>query len=87
MISLELDHKPHAKINLILYFLLSLPICLRVFFLSQVTAETLLLESNDTEKAILDLISILNITNIVIGIKKLPYTRYAITTWVSFTNG
>ncbi|RZC10899.1 U-box domain-containing protein 33-like [Glycine soja] len=42
---------------------------------AKVTAETLLLESNDTEKAILDLISILNITNIVIGIKKLPYTR------------
>lgn len=48
--------------------------------LSQVVAETLLLESNDTGKAILDLISILNITNLVIGIKKLPHTRYAITT-------
>lgn len=46
-------------------------------FLSQVAAETLLLESNDTGKAILDLISILNITNLVIGIKKLPYSRYA----------
>ncbi|KAK7265641.1 hypothetical protein RJT34_33263 [Clitoria ternatea] len=42
---------------------------------AKVTAETLLLESNDTGKAILDLISILNITNLVIGIKKLPYTR------------
>ncbi|KAK7389119.1 hypothetical protein VNO78_23951 [Psophocarpus tetragonolobus] len=42
---------------------------------AKVTAETLLLESKDTGKAILDLISILNISNIVIGIKKLPYTR------------
>ncbi|CAJ1943779.1 unnamed protein product [Sphenostylis stenocarpa] len=42
---------------------------------AKVTAETLLLESNDTGKAILDLVSILNITNLVIGIKKLPYTR------------
>ncbi|KAK7347061.1 hypothetical protein VNO80_21588 [Phaseolus coccineus] len=42
---------------------------------AKVIAETLLLESNDTGKAILDLISILNITNLVIGIKKLPYTR------------
>ncbi|KAK7330535.1 hypothetical protein VNO77_24730 [Canavalia gladiata] len=42
---------------------------------AKVTAETLLLESHDTGKAILDLISILNITNLVMGIKKLPYTR------------
>ncbi|KAJ1391882.1 Rossmann-like alpha/beta/alpha sandwich fold [Sesbania bispinosa] len=42
---------------------------------AKVTTETLLLESNDTGKAIVDLISILNITNLVIGIKKLPYTR------------
>ncbi|KAH1201555.1 U-box domain-containing protein 36 [Glycine max] len=42
---------------------------------AKVTAETLLLESNDKGKAILDLISILTITNIVIGIKKLPFTR------------
>ncbi|KAL1371543.1 hypothetical protein HN51_001778 [Arachis hypogaea] len=42
---------------------------------AKITAETLLLESNDTGKAILDLISILNISNIIIGMKKLPYTR------------
>ncbi|KAJ1413206.1 Rossmann-like alpha/beta/alpha sandwich fold [Sesbania bispinosa] len=42
---------------------------------AKVTTETLLLESSDTGKAIVDLISILNITNLVIGIKKLPYTR------------
>ncbi|RDX77171.1 U-box domain-containing protein 36, partial [Mucuna pruriens] len=42
---------------------------------AKVVAETLLLESNDTGKAILDLISILDITNLVIGIKKLPHTR------------
>lgn len=43
-------------------------------FLSQVTADALLLESNDTGKAILILISILNIINLVIGIKKPPYS-------------
>ncbi|MED6218175.1 hypothetical protein PIB30_024500 [Stylosanthes scabra] len=42
---------------------------------AKLTAETLLLESNDTGKAILDLISILNISNMIIGMKKLPYTR------------
>ncbi|KAL2321774.1 hypothetical protein Fmac_026153 [Flemingia macrophylla] len=42
---------------------------------AKVVAETLLLESNDTGKAILDLTSILNITNLVMGIKKLPCTR------------
>ncbi|XP_027368863.1 uncharacterized protein LOC113874848 [Abrus precatorius] len=41
---------------------------------AKVAAETLLLESNDTGKAILDLISILNITNLVMGMKK-PFTR------------
>ncbi|XP_029127006.1 U-box domain-containing protein 33-like [Cajanus cajan] len=42
---------------------------------AKVVAETLLLESNDTGKAILDLTTILNITNLVMGIKKLPCTR------------
>lgn len=50
-----------------------------VLFLSQVTAETLLLESKYRGKAILDLISILNITNLVFGIKKLPCTWSATT--------
>ncbi|KAF7806040.1 U-box domain-containing protein 36 [Senna tora] len=39
---------------------------------AKITADALLLESNDIGKAILDLISILNITNLVIGIKKPP---------------
>ena len=45
------------------------------FFYSQVTAEIILLESNNTTKAILELIPILNITNLVIGIKKPPHLR------------
>lgn len=36
----------------------------------QVTVDTLLLESNTTAKAILQLIPVLNITNLVIGTKK-----------------
>ncbi|KAI4343711.1 hypothetical protein L6164_011028 [Bauhinia variegata] len=39
-----------------------------------VTAETILLESKDTCKAILDLILVLNITNLVIGTKKPPHS-------------
>ncbi|RVX18259.1 hypothetical protein CK203_006396 [Vitis vinifera] len=35
----------------------------------QVTVDTMLLESNTTTKAILDLIPVLNITNLVIGTK------------------
>ncbi|KAI5417092.1 hypothetical protein KIW84_041904, partial [Lathyrus oleraceus] len=46
-----------------------------IFLFSQVTAETLILESKYKGKAILDLISILNITNLVLGIKKLPCKR------------
>ncbi|PNX72826.1 U-box domain-containing protein 52-like [Trifolium pratense] len=42
---------------------------------AKVTAETLILESKFKGKAILDLISILNITNLVLGIKKLPCRR------------
>ncbi|KAK2409199.1 hypothetical protein P8452_70773 [Trifolium repens] len=42
---------------------------------AKVTAETLILESKFKGKAILDLISILNITNLVLGIKKLPCKR------------
>lgn len=39
---------------------------------AQVSAETLHLESNDTAKAILELIYVLNIKNLVMGIKKPP---------------
>ncbi|XP_058754878.1 uncharacterized protein LOC131628030 [Vicia villosa] len=42
---------------------------------AKVTADTLILESKHKGKAILDLISILNITNLVLGIKKLPCKR------------
>lgn len=46
---------------------------------AKVTAETLILESKDKGKAILDLISILNITNLVLGVKKLRYTTQLVT--------
>ncbi|KAK2663670.1 hypothetical protein Ddye_002244 [Dipteronia dyeriana] len=42
---------------------------------AKVTVETMLLESNVTGKAILDLISVLNITSLVIGTKRLPGSR------------
>ncbi|XP_018809008.1 U-box domain-containing protein 54-like isoform X2 [Juglans regia] len=40
---------------------------------AKVTVETMLLESNVTAKAILELIPILNITNLVMGIKRSPH--------------
>ncbi|KAK4842808.1 hypothetical protein QYF36_000403 [Acer negundo] len=42
---------------------------------AKVTVETMLLESNVTGKAILDLISVLNITSLVIGTKRPPSSR------------
>ncbi|TXG50211.1 hypothetical protein EZV62_022735 [Acer yangbiense] len=42
---------------------------------AKVTVETMLLESNVTGKAILDLISVLNITSLVIGTKRSPNSR------------
>ncbi|KAL6997111.1 hypothetical protein U1Q18_007233, partial [Sarracenia purpurea var. burkii] len=40
-----------------------------------VTVETMLVESNSTAKAILDLIPILNITHLVMGAKRPPSSR------------
>ncbi|XP_031254879.1 U-box domain-containing protein 33-like [Pistacia vera] len=42
---------------------------------AKVTAETMLIESDVTAKAILDLISVLNITILVVGRKRPPYSR------------
>jgi hypothetical protein len=44
----------------------------------QVTVDTMLLESDVTAKAILDLIPVLNITSLVIGTKRPPCSRYDI---------
>ncbi|KAJ0790139.1 hypothetical protein HanPI659440_Chr05g0211561 [Helianthus annuus] len=41
----------------------------------QIVVETMLLESNTTTKAILDLIPVVNITNLVIGTKRTPSLR------------
>lgn len=41
----------------------------------QVPVDTVLLESNETAKAILDVIPVLNITCLVMGIKKLHCSR------------
>ncbi|KAK3005673.1 hypothetical protein RJ639_016537 [Escallonia herrerae] len=41
----------------------------------RVAVDTMLLESNATAKAILDLIPVLNITNLVMGTKQLPSSR------------
>ncbi|KAK3037529.1 hypothetical protein RJ639_030337 [Escallonia herrerae] len=43
---------------------------------AKVAVDTVLLESNATAKAILDLIPVLNITNLVVGTKRLPSSRY-----------
>ncbi|GLT29109.1 hypothetical protein SLA2020_039950 [Shorea laevis] len=43
---------------------------------SKVTADTMLLESNDTAKAILELIPVLNITILVLGTKHPPSSRW-----------
>ncbi|XP_050221050.1 U-box domain-containing protein 33-like isoform X2 [Mercurialis annua] len=42
---------------------------------ANVTVDTMLLESNETAKAILDLIPVLNITNLVMGTTRLPRSR------------
>ncbi|CAA3007394.1 Hypothetical predicted protein [Olea europaea subsp. europaea] len=44
-------------------------------FCSQVAVETMLVESNSAAKAILDLIHVVNITNLVIGTKQSHFTR------------
>jgi K+-sensing histidine kinase KdpD len=43
---------------------------------AKVTVDTMLLESDATPKVILDLIPVLNITNLVMGTKRQPYSRY-----------
>lgn len=52
--------------------------------MSQVTVDTLLLESNTTAKAILQLIPVLNITNLVIGTKKPLSTRFGTFSFLGF---
>ncbi|KAL4634142.1 hypothetical protein ACB092_04G176900 [Castanea dentata] len=42
---------------------------------AKVTVDTVLLESNTTAKAILELITVLNITNLVVGTKRTPCSR------------
>ncbi|THG23455.1 U-box domain-containing protein 33-like isoform X1 [Camellia sinensis] len=54
---------------------------------AKVTVDTMLLESNTTAKAILDLIPVLNITNLVIGTKRPSSSRmcnYSCCIWNSF---
>ncbi|OWM90527.1 hypothetical protein CDL15_Pgr014830 [Punica granatum] len=42
---------------------------------AKVTVDTMLIESNSTAKAVLDLIPVLNITSLVIGTKRSPHSR------------
>jgi len=49
---------------------------IRTSFMWQVTVDTMLLESNSTAKAILELIPVLNIRHLVMGTKRLPRSRY-----------
>lgn len=44
--------------------------------MQQVTVETMLVESKATAKAILDLISVANVTSLVMGTKLSPPSRY-----------
>ncbi|KAF3437516.1 hypothetical protein FNV43_RR20270 [Rhamnella rubrinervis] len=46
---------------------------------AKVTVDTVLLESNETAKAILDLIPVLNITSLVMGTKRLHCSRTSLT--------
>ena len=52
--------------------------CLVIWFCWKVNVDTVLIEHHATAKAIVDLIPFHNITNLVIGMKKLPNSRYYI---------
>lgn len=64
---MTVNHRPHTREWM-----------MRTFFfvpIWQVTVDTVLLESNMTAKAILELITVLNITNLVVGTKRTPCSR------------